>query len=223
MKPGGNRLRIAALIVLGAAYALAAHWFTTRPGLAEYGAILSVAPWLAAGVALAWQSPQRATALALGVAALVALYFGRGWLVTHFAWVYFIQHAGTFLALGVGFGRTLAAGREPICSRFARSVHGRLGEALARYTRQVTVAWTAFFAVMCLTSALLFALAPIAAWSVFANLLTPLLIAAMFGIEYLVRLRLLPEVEHRGVFEAVRAFWAPAPAPIDAADAREPR
>ena len=144
----GGRLRIAVLVLLGAAYALAAHWFTSRPGLAEYGAILSVAPWLAVGAALAWQSSHRLLAVLASAAALVALYLARGVLVENFVWVYFVQHAGTFLALAVAFGRTLAVSREPLCTRLARVVHGGMSDELARYTRQVTVAWTIFFVAM---------------------------------------------------------------------------
>jgi uncharacterized membrane protein len=207
----GGRLRIAVLVLLGAAYALAAHWFTSRPGLAEYGAILSIAPWLAVGAALAWQSSHRAIAVVASLAALAALYLARGVLVENFVWIYFIQHAGTFLALAVTFGRTLAVAREPLCTRLARVVHGGMNDELARYTRQVTLAWAVFFVAMCVVSTALFVLAPIAAWSLFANLLTPALVAAMFGVEYLIRLRVLPRLEHRGLIESARAFWSAPP------------
>ena len=77
------------------------------------------------------------------------------------------------------------------------------------------MAWTIFFVAMCVVSTALFVFAPIAAWSLFANLLTPALVAAMFGVEYLIRLRVLPRLEHRGLIESVRVFWS-AP-PTDAA------
>jgi uncharacterized membrane protein len=60
-------------------------------------------------------------------------------------------------------------------------------------------------------SALLFALAPLGVWSLFANLLTLPLVAAMFVAEFLVRMRVCPELGHgglaRGVLRSVRAYW----------------
>jgi uncharacterized membrane protein len=221
MERGTNqRLRIAVLLVLGAAYALAAHWFTSRSGLAEYGAILSVAPWLAVGLVLAWQSKQRGLMIAGCLTALAVLYLERDALLENFTWVYFIQHAGSFAALAIAFGRTLGRGIEPMCSRFARTVHGTLTDDVSRYTRHITLAWTAFFVVLCLTSAGLFALAPLPVWSLFANLLTPILVGAMFGAEYLVRLRALPRFEHVGLVESVRSIWASSSAGAASSDSR---
>lgn len=213
-------LRIAVLAVLGAAYALAAHWFTADRGLAEYGAILSVAPWFAIGLILAWQSKWRGLLIAVCLAALLAVYLERGALLENFTWVYFIQHAGSFLALTIAFGRTLGHDREPMCSRFARAVHGPLDDDVARYTRQITGAWTVFFVVMCVLSAVLFFLVPLSLWSLFANLVTPILVAAMFGAEYLVRVRVLPDFEHIGVLRSVRAIWASSSADATSAETR---
>lgn len=221
MKPGTtHRLRIVLLVTLGAAYAVAAHLFTSNPGMAEYGAILSVTPWLAIGLALAWQSKQRNLMILGCLGLLIVLYLKRDALLENYAWVYFVQHAGSFLALAIAFGRTLARDREPMCTRFARTVRGTLSDDVSRYTRLVTTAWTAFFAVLCLVSAGLFALAPVAVWSFFANLLTPILVCAMFGAEYLVRLRMLPKLEHRGAFEAVRSIWAASSTNATSSDAR---
>ena len=221
MKGGTTQtLRIAMILVLGAAYALAAHWFTSDPGLAEYGAILSVAPWLAVGLVLAWQSRQRGLMISACLALLLVLYVARGALLENFGWVYFIQHVGSFIALAIAFGRTLQRGREPICTRLHRAVHGTLSDDVARYTRQVTLAWTVFFVALCLTSVGLFALAPLSFWSAFANLLTPILVGTMFGAEYLVRLRVLPRFEHSGVLESIRSIWAASSANATSSESR---
>ncbi len=123
-----------------------------------------------------------------------------------FGWIYFVQHAGTNAVLGWIFGRSLCNGREPLCSRFAAIVHGLLSTEVARYTRYVTIAWTVFFVLMVSVSALLFFLAPIDAWSVFANFVTPIVVVLMFVIEYGIRLRVLPSMQHATILESVRAF-----------------
>jgi uncharacterized membrane protein len=77
----------------------------------------------------------------------------------------------------------------------------------------VTLAWAAFSAALVAASTLLFFLGPLLWWSVFANLLTLPLVAAMFVGEYLVRVRVSPELAHggvlRGVLRSVLAYRRP--------------
>lgn len=126
-------------------------------------------------------------------------------------WFYFLQHVAMFLALGAWFGASLRPGREALVTRFALAVEGTLSPAGLAYTRGVTLAWAVFCAAVVAASALLFALAPLAVWSLFANLLTLPLVAAMFVAEFLVRMRVCPELGHgglaRGVVRSVRAYW----------------
>jgi uncharacterized membrane protein len=59
---------------------------------------------------------------------------------------------------------------------------------------------------MAATSLVLFLAGDFARWSLLANILTPILTAAFFVGEYLVRYRLHPEFERVGLREAVRAY-----------------
>lgn len=122
-------------------------------------------------------------------------------------WIYFIQHVGTNAVLAWVFGRSLCLGREPLCARFAALVHGPLAPEVARYTRQVTAAWTIFFMVMGTVSVLLFWLAPMDFWSVFASFLTPAFVLLMFAIEYAIRLYALPSLQHATILDMARLFW----------------
>jgi uncharacterized membrane protein len=124
----------------------------------------------------------------------------------HMAWFYFVQHVGVNAALAVAFGSTLARGRTPLCTRIASFVHDPLAPELARYTRQVTLAWTIFFVANVAVSAMLFAFAPVVIWSTFANILDLPLVALMFVIEYAVRRHVLPDLEHVSIFESVRRY-----------------
>jgi len=74
------------------------------------------------------------------------------------------------------------------------------------YARQVTVAWSVFFAAMALVSTVLFFLTPLVTWSIFSNFMTWPLVALMFIAEYWVRKWLLPEMRHAHILDAVRAF-----------------
>ena len=85
-------------------------------------------------------------------------------------------------------------------------MHAPLTPQHELYARQVTVAWTLFFAAMALTSTLLFFLAPLASWSVFANFLTLPLVALMFIAEYWVRRWVLPDMQDAHILDALRAY-----------------
>ena len=192
----------------------------TYPVLAHYSttpAAVSGTPWLGIGVSLApslaillwltWQSRAKLPMMLVCAVVGVLLWEFRDTLERNFSWVYFIQHAGTYLMLASVFGVTLARGRQALCSRFAEAVHGSLEPDVLRYTRQLTLAWTLFFITISLVSALLFAFTPIETWSIFANFLTFPLVLLMFAVEFLVRLRKLPNLEKHSILDGMLAFW----------------
>ena len=87
------------------------------------------------------------------------------------ATLYFLEHMGVYTLLAVFFARTLFGPEESLVTQMARRVHGGvLSENQQRYTRQVTLAWTVFFAAMVLVSVGLFFWAPLPVWSAFATL-----------------------------------------------------
>jgi len=180
------------------------------------GAALSLVP---AAAAIAWatrRSRHRGWLLAALALGALAAYADWGALERHFPSVFYLEHACANVALAIVFGRTLAGGREPLCTRFARILHdGILPPRVGDYTRRVTAAWTAFFAAIAAVSTALYFGGWLEAWSLFATMLSPLLVALMFGIEYLVRMRTFPELERVGVLGGIRAFsrhFAAAPA-----------
>jgi len=189
-------------------YVLILHYASKLPASeGKLSAAIALLPYLTAAVVLAWRSRHRAGWLLLcaGLTALFWQYLGA--IGDHAAWVYLAQHAGGNAIMAVVFGSSLATGRVPLCSRIAALIHGPLDARLARYTRQVTQAWTIYFLCISCTSVLLFAWAPVVVWSVFANLLYIPLIALMFVSEYIVRLRMLPDIQHVSVFQGVRLYF----------------
>ncbi|WP_018990118.1 COG4648 family protein [Aromatoleum toluclasticum] len=211
MRPAVVRVaRGLAIAVVVIAWAVAAHYTSALVDESSWGALLAIAPFAVIAAGFAWQSTRRGLMLALLAAATLALALAWPTLARNVGWLYFVQHVGTNLLLGLGFGRTLAAGHEPLCTRVARTIHGAVSPALARYTRQVTVAWTMFFAGTVAISCLLFAFGTIEAWSTFANLLTMPLVGLMFLGEYLVRLKLLPD-DRSSILDAVRAYRRTSP------------
>jgi uncharacterized membrane protein len=192
-------------IALVAAWALLAHYTNTNAGNQTLGTLVALLPIALAVVALAWNARRRGAMLLLVAGGALALMLAWSRLEQHFSWITWLEHAGTQLVLGLVFARTLAAGREPMCSYFARLVHGSLNAELQRYTRGITIAWTVFFGLMAAASTALFFAAPAHVWSAFVYFLTVPLTAMMFVVEYGARRVMLPEMEHVSILAAVNA------------------
>jgi uncharacterized membrane protein len=201
-------LAIAAVAVVGAGYLVFSHLLTidAHPSLVMLAA--GIAPLTIMAVLAAWHSRLRWLALAaLAMLALfVALYLDQ--LRTHVNWLYFVQHVGTMALLAMTFGSTLGRGdADALCSRVTQMLLPSPADPVyMRYTWKVTLAWTAYFLLSAALSIGLFFLGPLAVWSVFANLLTPLTVGLMFVIEYLVRVRVLPNREHYSIAQIVQAY-----------------
>lgn len=196
-------LGIAALLI---GYPVLAHYTNESASNPNLGALVAIAPVVLIALILAWRSSRRIVMLGVLALACAALWFGWSTLEQHFGLVYWLQYMAMQLILFMTFARTLVAGRQPLCTRFAEAVHAPLTPQHENYARQVTVAWTLFFAMMALISTLLFFLAPLTVWSVFSNFLTLPLVALMFIAEYWVRRWVLPDTQNMRILDAVRAF-----------------
>jgi uncharacterized membrane protein len=206
MSRAAGYARVAAFGALGVVYAVLAHRSNTADS-GRAGALLALAPMAVAALVLGWRSRRRLQAMSLAIAACVAALLALPLLQRHTGTIYWLEHAGSQSLLCIAFARSLAPGRESMCTMFARIVHGTLEPVMECYTRQVTLAWSLFFGAMALVSTALFFGAPIRVWSAFANFFTAPLIALMFVAEYAVRRRTLPGIEHAGIVAGVQAFW----------------
>lgn len=209
-----QQLRGLAVLLLFVAWAVAAHFASAGSGNPDINAGLALLPIVfVIGLLLRrWRSPWLRVAGVATTGALLAWQWPQ--LRLNVALLYYLQHLGTHLALAWLFGRTLIGPGEALVTRLARGVfNGVLSARKIRYTRQVTLAWTAFFLANALVSTGLFLFAPAAVWSVHANLLTGPLIGLMFAAEHLVRLRVLPPEERPSFATIIRAYRAGMPPP----------
>jgi uncharacterized membrane protein len=194
------------MLMAGAAYAFLSHRAAASGTRDRLSILLAVAPLLAIAFFFAWRSRHRVASIAAWIAVCVALWAASDWLSTHYRWLFLVDHAGVHALLGAAFGRSLQAGREPLVTGFARTVHGTLSPALVAYTRSVTWAWTLYFAAVSTLSVVLFCFAPIAVWSAFGYVFTFPLLVLMFAGEYAVRWYALPAADRAGPLEAIRAY-----------------
>nr|MBL8410019.1 hypothetical protein [Dechloromonas sp.] len=202
-------LRGLALATLVVAWALLAHQGSAGEANPDFSAALATAPIVAIVVMLLWRAGNPLWIVVGGLAVLGLLAWSWPLLRQNIAMLYYVQHVGTNLALGLLFGRSLLGPGEALVTQFARMAHfGAISAAKIRYTRQVTIAWTIFFLGTALLSSLLFWLGQTHAWSVFANLLTVPLLGLMFVGEHLCRHRLLPPEDRSSVADTIRGYRA---------------
>jgi uncharacterized membrane protein len=197
---------VALIVLLSICAALLAHYAIVQASTPTLGALLSLLPIAALGIVAARRAQRTASILVAVALVAIALWLGWRYLERHFTDIFFLEHAGVNLLLAATFGRTLVAGREPLCTRFARIIHGTLQPEVARYTRRVTLAWTLFFTSLFILSCTLYFGRFVAEWSFLANIASPILVGTMFVVEYAIRLRVLPNHERIGILGGFRAF-----------------
>ena len=201
-------LVLATIAVAGAAYLAFSHLLTVaeRPSLLMLA--LGVTPLTVMALLAAWHSRMRWWALTLLAALAFAVLLYLEELRNHVNWLYFVQHVGAMILLAITFGGTLGRGdTDALCSRVTRlMLPGPADPAYMRYTCKVTVVWTVYFIASGVLSVGLFFFGPIAIWSYFANLLTPVMVGLMFVVEYLVRVRVLPDRAHFSIVQTIQAY-----------------
>ncbi len=207
--PGRTRaiLKAVLLLLALALYAMGSHLvFSQSERFIRVAVMWLWIPLVLAAAAMAWRTRLR-WLVALGLMGITALVWQwSAGLTTHPGILYMIQYLAFQFGLGGMFGWSLRRGREPLVTRFARMVHGRLPPEIERYTRHVTLAWTAFFATLAATASALYLFSSVERWSVFVNLATPVLIGLMFAAEYVVRRVRFPKFRHTSFMTGFQVF-----------------
>lgn len=202
-----RRALVALAVALSVGFVVLAHAAMVNGAPPAAGAAMSLVP-IAVLLFIAVRRGRAGLAF-VAVAALAGLGLWLGWgkLERHFPDVLFVEHAGMNLALAALFGRTLRPGRDPLVTQFARIAHGgSIAPQVERYARGATLAWSVFFVTIFLVSCALYFGGLRQAWSLLANILSPILVMSMFALEYAVRRVVLRDHEQVGILAGVRAF-----------------
>jgi len=192
--------------VASLAYIAGSQWLMVHAPTSPWSAVALLVPMLAVGCAWLWHSRQRLLSACAAAAIVVLLLQAVAGHPVAAERLYVAQHVVIHLCLALWFGASLRRGQMPFISSLAARVHRQLTPAMHIYTRNVTLAWTIYFLAMLCVSLALFAGASFEAWATFANLLTPVALALMFGGEYLLRYKLHPEFERVTMMDAIRAY-----------------
>jgi uncharacterized membrane protein len=207
----GRRLQLAAVVLFFIAYSVLSHYSNLNPQAHDLRTLLALAPMLTLGLVLLWRSSGALTALLAAAATAYLLRTFWPLLTQNFSIVYLVQQAGFYSIMAFTFGRSLRKDRVPLCTELADRLHGPLSAPELRYTRNVTVAWALFFLLNLAATFLLYRFAPLRIWSLFVNFCSLPLILLMFVAEYLVRRRVLPQVQRSGLIATLRVYFADSP------------
>lgn len=201
-------------------YAVLSHFLMLHAADAPWAVAALFGPLLLPLLLLAWRArrPLWGVTTLAGAAALLGLVAAGG--LGDVRRLYLAQHAGVHLVLGWGFAASLRRGQVALITRMAASLH-RLTPAMVAYTRQLTRLWVGYFFGMAGLSLAVYATLPWAAWSLLANLLTPLAIAGLFVGEWGLRYRLHPAFERVSMADMVRSLRHRAVGPAAAPPAPE--
>jgi uncharacterized membrane protein len=182
-------LGLAALVV---GYAGLSHYSASSPDAKGLGAALSVGPVVLIGLILAWRWTRPLAALLIALCSCILLY--RYWpaIERNYEWADLVQQCGVYGLIAASFARSLFAGRIPICTQLASSMHGTLTPAEIAYTRRATVAWVVFYALTAAAILVLFFAEPLRVWSLFVNFGVFGLMIFMGIADHALRRRVLP-------------------------------
>lgn len=198
------KLRLVLGLLAVALYALLSHFLMLHAANEPWAVAALFGPLILPCLAVAWRRRQPLLIAASAAAALaLVVIVARGGL-GDVKRLYLMQHAGTHLALGLTFLASLRGGGPSLITQMARRVHA-LSPAMEIYTVQVTKLWVAYFLGMVAASIAVYALLPWSAWSLLANVLTPVIIGLVFVGEHWARYRLHPEFERLTLAEMVQA------------------
>jgi uncharacterized membrane protein len=193
---------VAGAIYLGLGYLASS---STHPPLAAV--LVTAIPVVVGFVAACWRTSLRLPAVIVCVIGLIVLAQHENFLLSHAAWLYFFQHVGAMTALGIMFGSTLGTHEGALCSRIAKfAITTPLDADYFHYTWKVTLAWTIYFVASAIISIALFAFGALESWSLFAAIVAPISLPIMFGAEYLIRLRALPNRPHFSIAQTIESY-----------------
>jgi uncharacterized membrane protein len=201
-----SRSQVTVIVAIIVGYAGLSYYSDATPDALNLAAGLSLAPVVLIGLALAWRWTRPWIAILICAVTAAVLYRYWGFIRGNYQWSNLVQQAGAYGFVTLGFARSLAAGRVPLCTQMADKLLGPLTAAEVAYTRHATVAWAIFYALLTLTIAGLFFVASARIWSLFVNFVTFGLIGLMFVAEHTVRLRVLPHRKRSGTLIALRQF-----------------
>jgi uncharacterized membrane protein len=177
--------------------------FVTRSAVATHDPLWAIA-LLVIGIALVVMlnaAPSRALlVLALSGLLLAAFIQWRPF------WMIYLPPTLIDFVVAYIFARTLFRGRMPLIEYYMRVVHPELPPHLIRHARRLSALWASVMTALGVIAAVLALAGYIELWSVFVNLVSYLVVAGVFMLEYLYRLAFFPREWHTSPLQILQVL-----------------
>ena len=111
------------------------------------------------------------------------------------------------LLVGWGFIRTLLPGQIPLVTAIGENSRGPLSPDMVVYTRHVTEIWSIFLLALGCAGLLLPIFGSLKMWSLFTNIISPILISLLFVGEYLYRKNKFRDHDHPSFREYLKIVF----------------
>ena len=204
---------MAVTVIVAIAYLVAIHWSIVDHTMPSLTLMLIAAPWLIAIASACAKTivgrPIARVVVTVGffVAGTALVARGGSLLRDRVDALVYIENLIFMLSLAALFAISLIGPRDALITRLARMARRDDMPALViRYTRRVTLAWALFFVAVAAISTVLYTTQSRETWSAFVNLALWPLTALAFGIEYAIRVRSLPPIDHLSPLASMRLF-----------------
>jgi uncharacterized membrane protein len=201
---GTHRLQLTAVAALVVGYAVLSHYSSSEPDTKGLGAALSIGPVALIGTILVWRWTRPVIGLLTAVVLGALLYRHWAFFENNYEWADLVEQCGAYALVALSFGRTLFAGRVPLCTQLASELHGELAPVEIAYTRRATVVWAAFYVLLAAAIVILFFGLSQRRWSLFVNFATFGLIAIACVVDYAIRRCVLPRRAVGGILGMLR-------------------
>lgn len=117
--------------------------------------------------------------------------------------LYFLPPIAINFFVGMIFLNGLGKQQRPLIEKYIEIMEGKVDAAQRRYARAITIAWVVVLFGLMLESIILSIYFSHEVWSLFTNFINYLILASMFIIEYVVRLRVFPHKQHMSFLEYI--------------------
>ena len=140
---------------------------------------------------------------------------------------YFIYMPPMLMLFGlfILFSQSLFGDQIPLITRYAMMLNDKdkIDERHYNYSRLLTILWSIFFLLMAIISLSLAIFSSLDTWSLFTNVISYILIAAFFVIEFYVRKRLFSNLDslEGGFFQFIRKISKISPFSINNASKKQ--
>ena len=120
--------------------------------------------------------------------------------------VYFLPPIAINYFIGMIFLKSLMKNSTPLIERYMLLLEGEVDAKERKYARWFTTLWAFVLLSLAVETAVLAMFASHEIWSLFTNFINYLILGLMFLFEYLVRLRMFPQKQHKSFIQFINSL-----------------